>query len=517
MPEGDCLDVGARREEERPQVVLVAPPGQPRGDLVEVEVDDEVAGLGGRPAVGGAVEEDAHGARACRRAWILGHGTFSLAAARSVSRPGCQTTTLDSARSKVGLPTLLLPETRMAPGTGSRSHHPRTGYGASFIARSVVPSMGRGATPVKRPGCEPRVDGRAGRSYARRHGDGVRRDARVRLNRPDRADGPSTASADVGLSSCPGRRHMTADAANRGPDSGHAPARILIEVVEALGPGLELERDDRTGGLVAARARAGGLWLGFDRGALVDSDDGSGRSVPVIVAVPGSTWPGCRIEAELVGALAAGGRTVLVARISGIPVPQPAIARVVADMADGAWLDVATAAGIAGVGAPRASATAGNIADRGWPCVGRIRGHARGGPVHDPALARRVLPRTPAAAVRPWASGSARSRRADPLLGGASRDRRHRFPRAGLAAGPTERAPRPDRSPGRLARRPRGPGPLPVRLGHRCRDDPDRARDRCPGGRGRVAGVDSSLPPTVARPRRGCRSSSRPRRRSPHG
>ena len=123
---------------------------------------------------------------------------------------------------------------------------------------------------------------------------------------------------------------MTADAANIGPDSGHAPARILIEVVEALGPGLELEHDHRTGGLVAARARAGGLWLGFDRGALVDSDDGSGRSVPVIVAVPGSTWPGCRIDAELVGALAAGCRMVLVARISGIPEPSPAVARVVA-------------------------------------------------------------------------------------------------------------------------------------------------------------------------------------------
>jgi hypothetical protein len=140
---------------------------------------------------------------------------------------------------------------------------------------------------------------------------------------------------------------MTADAANRGPDSGHAPARILVEVVEALGPGLELEHDHRTGGLVAARARAGGLWLGFDRGALVDSDDGSGRSVPVLIAVPGSTWPGCRIDAELVGALAAGGQTVLVARISGIPEPLPAVARVVAQMPEGAWLDAATAARIA--------------------------------------------------------------------------------------------------------------------------------------------------------------------------
>ncbi len=140
---------------------------------------------------------------------------------------------------------------------------------------------------------------------------------------------------------------MTADAATLGPDSGHAPARLRIEVVEALGPGLELAHDQRTGGLVAARARSGGLWLGFDRGALVDSDDGSGRSVPVIVAVPGSTWPGCQVDAEIVGALAAGGRTILVARISGVPEPLPAVARVVAQVPEGAWLDAATAAGIA--------------------------------------------------------------------------------------------------------------------------------------------------------------------------
>jgi hypothetical protein len=140
---------------------------------------------------------------------------------------------------------------------------------------------------------------------------------------------------------------MTAGSTTHEADPGHAPARFLVEVVEPLGPGLELERDQRTGSLVAVRARGGGLWLGFDRGTLLDSDDGSGRSVPVLVAVPTSTWVGCQIDAELVGALAAGGRTVLVARITGTPKPLPAVARVVARMPEGAWLDAATAAGIA--------------------------------------------------------------------------------------------------------------------------------------------------------------------------
>lgn len=194
---------------------------------------------------------------------------------------------------------------------------------------------------------------------------------------------------------------MTADAANRGPDSGHAPARILVEVVEPLGPGLELEHDDRSGGLVAVRARSGGLWLGFDRGALVDSDDGSGRSVPVIVAVPGSTWPGCRIDAELVGALAAGGRTVLVARISGIPEPPPAVARVVAQMPEGAWLDAATAARIAAAARRehrRRQATDRIVGGRAWEASGATPEAARFTTPHS--LAEYSLGRLPLRFVR---------------------------------------------------------------------------------------------------------------------
>ncbi len=166
---------------------------------------------------------------------------------------------------------------------------------------------------------------------------------------------------------------MTADATTREPDPGHAHTRLLVEVVEPLGPGLELERDERTGGLVAARARTGGLWLGLDRGAVVDSDDGSGRSLPVLIAVPGSTWRGCRIDAELVGALEADGRTVLVARIDGISDPLPAVARVVAEMPGGAWLDVAAAAGIAAAARRehrRRRAAARIVGGRAWEASG---------------------------------------------------------------------------------------------------------------------------------------------------
>jgi len=194
---------------------------------------------------------------------------------------------------------------------------------------------------------------------------------------------------------------MAADAATREPDSGHAHARLLVEVVEPLGPGLELERDLRTGGLVATQARAGGLWLGLDRGALVDSDDGSGRSLPVLVAVPGSTWPGCRIDAAIVGALKSGGRTILVARIDGIADPLPAVARVVAEMPDGAWLDEATAAGIAATGRRehrRRQAMDRIVGGRAWEAKGATPEAARFTTPHS--LAEYSLGRLPLRFVR---------------------------------------------------------------------------------------------------------------------
>ncbi|MGH2467154.1 MAG: hypothetical protein ACRDGL_05440, partial [Candidatus Limnocylindrales bacterium] len=90
--------------------------------------------------------------------------------------------------------------------------------------------------------------------------------------------------------------------------------RVLLEVEEALGPGVELEpAGPGGGGLVVRRTRRGAVWLGVDRAVLVDSDDGRGRAVAVLVAVPASTFSGCRIEGHLWGGFRGRGGSVLVA------------------------------------------------------------------------------------------------------------------------------------------------------------------------------------------------------------
>jgi hypothetical protein len=97
--------------------------------------------------------------------------------------------------------------------------------------------------------------------------------------------------------------------------------RVLIEIDEPMGPGVDFEPNVDGIGATACRARVRGPWLGLDRGHLVEADDGSGRQVPVLIALPASTFVGCRIEGELVGGLAAPAGTVLVARITGAAVP----------------------------------------------------------------------------------------------------------------------------------------------------------------------------------------------------
>ena len=123
-------------------------------------------------------------------------------------------------------------------------------------------------------------------------------------------------------------------------------SRVLVEVEQALGPGVEFERE-AYGGLVGRRARRGGPWLGFDRAAVVDSDDGSGRRLPVVVALPASTYAGCRLEVELAGAWRTSTGTILVARITDGPEPLAALARVAANVDAGTWLDAHTAEQIA--------------------------------------------------------------------------------------------------------------------------------------------------------------------------
>jgi hypothetical protein len=121
---------------------------------------------------------------------------------------------------------------------------------------------------------------------------------------------------------------------------------VLVEVDEPMGPGVEFEVNLGGIGSTARRGRIRGPWLGLDRGHLVDTDVGTGRAVPVLVALPASTFVGCRIEAELVGGLAAPGATVLLACISGASIPIEPLIRTVAGRlaSDGAWIDAPTAA-----------------------------------------------------------------------------------------------------------------------------------------------------------------------------
>ncbi len=115
---------------------------------------------------------------------------------------------------------------------------------------------------------------------------------------------------------------------------------ILVEVEEALGPGLDNERDLVRGGVLVRGARGGGLWLGADRGFLVESDDGHGRAVPVLVALPASSFAGARIDAELVGGFADASGLALVARLPGASVPVDAVLRAVGRLsADAEWID----------------------------------------------------------------------------------------------------------------------------------------------------------------------------------
>ena len=125
--------------------------------------------------------------------------------------------------------------------------------------------------------------------------------------------------------------------------------RVLVEVEEAAGPGVELEPvGPRGGGLVVRRARRGGLWLGFDRAVVIDSDDGRGRALRVLVAVPGSTFAGCHIEARLWGALQAGQQTLLVATVADHPPPSEPIIRAAAGMPpEAVWREPEAAAVIA--------------------------------------------------------------------------------------------------------------------------------------------------------------------------
>ncbi len=129
--------------------------------------------------------------------------------------------------------------------------------------------------------------------------------------------------------------------------SGAGRPTVLVEVEQPLGPGLDFERDVH-GQLLARRARAGGPWFGVDRAALVESDDGSGRALPVLVAVPVSTHVGARIEASLVGGWQDGARATLVAAVAEVSVPVRPVLAAVARVGPGAiWIEADEAERIA--------------------------------------------------------------------------------------------------------------------------------------------------------------------------
>jgi hypothetical protein len=124
-----------------------------------------------------------------------------------------------------------------------------------------------------------------------------------------------------------------------------APMMLVAEVEEALGPGVDFERDPGAG-LIARRARRARLWLGFDRAALVESDDGLGRRIPLLVALPASTFPGARVAVELTGGFRSARGLILVGRVPGTAMPLPALARIAGNLVDPAtWLDLEVAEG----------------------------------------------------------------------------------------------------------------------------------------------------------------------------
>ncbi|HVA87085.1 MAG TPA: hypothetical protein VNF73_12325 [Candidatus Saccharimonadales bacterium] len=111
--------------------------------------------------------------------------------------------------------------------------------------------------------------------------------------------------------------------------SSSSPPRFLAEIEDALGPGVEFELDRRTGQRTGRSARRGTVWLGMDRAGLVDSDDGGGRAMPVLVGLPASTFAGCRVEVELDGAFQADERTVLIGHLPGAQLPSDDLVRIV--------------------------------------------------------------------------------------------------------------------------------------------------------------------------------------------
>lgn len=163
---------------------------------------------------------------------------------------------------------------------------------------------------------------------------------------------------------------------------------VVVEIERAPGPGPVVELDDR-GHPVVRRFRPGGLWLGFDHGAVLETDDGRGRALAALVAVPASTFPGCRIVGELAGALVAGERVVLLVRLAGAALPPTPTAVAAAALGEAEFVAVEAAARLLQQARARyrERARAGRpTGGRAWAAIGTL----------PPELARFATPHSPA-------------------------------------------------------------------------------------------------------------------------
>jgi len=124
----------------------------------------------------------------------------------------------------------------------------------------------------------------------------------------------------------------------------HSADRVVVEVEQALGPGVVFEHDDRLG-LVGTSARTAGEWRGLDRAALLDSDDGHGARLAVLAATPASTHVGCRLVLEILGGWRLGPRVALLGVLPGTDHPSVELAATVGGFGPSAtWLGPVEAA-----------------------------------------------------------------------------------------------------------------------------------------------------------------------------
>lgn len=118
---------------------------------------------------------------------------------------------------------------------------------------------------------------------------------------------------------------------------------VWVEIEEPRGAGLDIGWEPGRG-LVVTGARGQRSWLGFDRGAVAETDAGEGDRLAAVVTLGHSAAAGVWVRATVAGVLADDGRIVVVARGPGGSMPTPEIARVAAGTGrDARWIPAADA------------------------------------------------------------------------------------------------------------------------------------------------------------------------------